>query len=57
MASALSLLVENAASAGVHFLAVPARNKPEGDHKFQVGERVSLTLHTGRIVDGPCEQS
>jgi hypothetical protein len=37
----------------VQFLPVPARKKPpEGDHKFQVGDRVTLTLHTGRIVDG-----
>ena len=31
--------------------AVPARKKPEGEHKFQVGDRMSITLHTGRLVD------
>lgn len=31
---------------------MPARKKPEGPHQFTVGESVSVTLHTGRIVDG-----
>jgi len=31
---------------------VPARKKPEVERKFQVGDRVSLTLHTGLIVEG-----
>lgn len=24
----------------------------ESEHKYKVGEKVSITLHTGRIVDG-----
>ena len=31
---------------------MPARKKPDSDSEFKVGDRVSLTLHTGRIVDG-----
>jgi hypothetical protein len=31
---------------------VPARKKPDDQHQFKVGDSVSLTLHTGRIVDG-----
>ena len=32
--------------------AVPARKKSDDPHQFKVGDSVSLTLHTGRIVDG-----
>jgi len=32
--------------------AVPDRKKSDGDNQFKVGDRVSLTLHTGRMVDG-----
>jgi hypothetical protein len=31
---------------------MPSRKKPEGDHQFKVGDPVSVTLHTGQIVDG-----
>jgi hypothetical protein len=31
---------------------VPARKKPEDERKFKVGERVTVTLHTGRLVEG-----
>jgi len=31
---------------------VPTRKKPNDEHQFQVGDRVSVTLHTGLIVDG-----
>jgi hypothetical protein len=31
---------------------VPVRNKPEDERKFQVGDRVSVTLHTGLIAEG-----
>jgi hypothetical protein len=31
---------------------VPARKKSDGEHQFKVGDSVSITLHTGRIVDG-----
>jgi hypothetical protein len=30
---------------------MPAHKKPEDQHQFEVGESVSVTLHTGRIVD------
>ena len=30
---------------------MPARKKPEDAHKFQVGDCVTVTLHTGRLVD------
>jgi len=39
-------------SAGVHFHPVPARKKSNDEHQFKVGDSVSITLHTGRIVDG-----
>jgi hypothetical protein len=29
-----------------------ARKQPEDNHKFQVGDRVSVTLQTGLIVEG-----
>jgi hypothetical protein len=29
----------------------PAKNQDD-DHQFKVGESVSITLHTGHIVDG-----
>ena len=32
--------------------AVPARKKSDDNHQYKVGESVSITLHTGRIVDG-----
>ena len=32
--------------------AVPARKKSDDKPQFKVGDSVSLTLHTGRIVDG-----
>ena len=35
-----------------YFVPVPARKKPQDHQQFQVGDRVSVTLHTGRIVDG-----
>jgi len=38
--------------AGVHFHPVPARKKSNDEHQFKVGDSVSVTLHTGRIVDG-----
>lgn len=32
---------------------MPARKKSDGEHhQFKVGDPVSITLHTGRIVDG-----
>jgi hypothetical protein len=31
---------------------VPARKKPDSQHQFEVNDRITLTLHTGRIVDG-----
>jgi hypothetical protein len=31
---------------------VPARKKPNDEHQFKVGDSVSITLHTGLIVDG-----
>ena len=31
---------------------MPARKKPNDEHRFKVGESVSITLHTGLIVDG-----
>lgn len=31
---------------------MPARKKPKDQHKFQVGDRVLVTLQTGAIVDG-----
>lgn len=31
---------------------MPARKKPEDPHQFKVGDRVTVTLHSGRIVDG-----
>ena len=39
-------------SAWGKFHRVPARKKPDDPHQFKVGDFVSLTLHTGRIVDG-----
>ena len=29
-----------------------ARKQPEDERKFQVGDRVSVTLHTGLLVEG-----
>jgi len=37
-------LLEDVASAGVEFLSVPARKKPEGERRFKVGERIAVTL-------------
>jgi hypothetical protein len=34
------------------FLRVPTRSKPSDKHKFKVGDRVSVTLHTGQLADG-----
>ena len=31
---------------------MPARKKSDDGHQFKVGHSVSLTLHTGRIVEG-----
>jgi hypothetical protein len=31
---------------------VQARKKPDDEQKFQGGDRVSVTLHTGLLVDG-----
>jgi hypothetical protein len=31
---------------------VPASKKSDGEHEYRVGEAVSITLHTGHIVDG-----
>jgi hypothetical protein len=31
---------------------MPSRKKSDDNHQFKVGDRVSITLHTGRIVDG-----
>jgi hypothetical protein len=31
---------------------VRARKKLDNEHQFKVGDCVSITLHTGRIVDG-----
>jgi hypothetical protein len=36
----------------IQFLAVPSHKKSEGDRQFKVGDSVSVTLHTGQIVDG-----
>jgi hypothetical protein len=33
------------------FLRVPTR-RPDDEHEYKVGDRVSLTLHTGLIVEG-----
>ena len=33
-------------------MPMSARKQPEDNHKFQVGDRVSVTLHTGLIVEG-----
>jgi hypothetical protein len=30
---------------------VPARKTPDDEHQFKVGDRVSVTLHTGLLVD------
>jgi len=38
-------------SAGGKFLPVPARKKPDDERQFHVGDRVSVTLHTGLLVD------
>jgi hypothetical protein len=27
------------------------KKKPDNDHQFRVGDRVSVTLHTGLLVD------
>ena len=35
-----------------YILPVPARKKPDDEHPFKVGDSVSITLHTGLIVDG-----
>jgi len=44
--------LENTAVLSVQFLAVPTRKKPEDARKFKVGDRVSVTLHTGQLADG-----
>jgi hypothetical protein len=31
---------------------MPSRKKSGSDHQFKVGDSVSITLHTGQIVDG-----
>jgi hypothetical protein len=31
---------------------VPAHKKADDGHQFKVGDSISITLHTGRIVDG-----
>jgi hypothetical protein len=31
---------------------MPAHKKSDGDNQFKAGDAVSVTLHTGRIVDG-----
>jgi hypothetical protein len=31
---------------------MPGRKKPDDEHRFKVGDAVSVTLHTGRMVDG-----
>jgi hypothetical protein len=31
---------------------MPSRKESDGDHPFKVGDPVSITLQTGRIVDG-----
>jgi hypothetical protein len=31
---------------------VPARKKPDSGSEFKVGDRVSITLQTGRMVEG-----
>ena len=33
-------------------LTVPARKKSDDEHQFKAGDSVSITLHTGRTVDG-----
>ena len=33
-------------------LTVPARKKSDDEHQFKAGDSVSITLHSGRIVDG-----
>ena len=30
---------------------MPARKKPDDERQFQVGDRVTVTLHTGRLVE------
>ena len=30
---------------------MPASKKPDDEHHFKVGDRVSVTLHTGLLVD------
>ena len=49
--SALRHACQRSRDAGT-FLPVPARKQPEDERKFQVGDRVSVTLHTGLIVEG-----
>ena len=36
---------------GVHFL-LPARKKSDEKHQFKMGDSLSITLNTGRIVAG-----
>ena len=31
---------------------MPARKKSDDEHQFKAGDSVSITLHSGRIVDG-----
>jgi hypothetical protein len=42
--------LEKEALSGVHFLSVPAPKKPD-DRQFKVGDRVTVSLSGGRIVD------
>ena len=49
---ALEQRLENRSLLSVHSLPMLTRKKPEDQRKFQVGDRVSLTLHTGQLVEG-----
>ena len=49
---ALEQRLENRSLLSVHSLPMSARKQPEDNHKFQVGDRVSVTLQTGLIVEG-----
>ena len=31
---------------------MPTHRRPDDEHEYKVGDRVSLTLHTGLIVEG-----
>ena len=41
-----------ALSASTYILTVLVRKKPDDEHRFKVGDSVSITLHTGLIVGG-----